>query len=85
MHSGVVVRASKKLYFTQQKLRCDKDALLVTYHYYDYVDELTCYKNEDGTPKTSRKLKLLKHAPIPIGEFIKIYHDACTTATTSGT
>ena len=45
----------------------------MTYHYYDYVDELTCYKNEDGTPKTSRKLKLLKHAPIPIGEFIKIY------------
>ena len=48
----------------------------MTYDYYDYVDELTCYKNEDGTPKTTRKLKLLKHAPIPIGEFIKIYYDA---------
>ena len=45
----------------------------MTYHYYDYVDEPTCYKNTDGTPKTSRKLKLLKHAPVPVGEFIKTY------------
>ena len=55
MHSGVVVRASKKLYFTQQKLRCDKDALLVTYHYCVFVNELTCYFLTRGTLSSPEK------------------------------
>ena len=45
----------------------------MAYHYYDYVDEPTSYLNNDGSPKTTRKLKLLKHAEVPVGEFLDLY------------
>ena len=53
--------------------RTDQSAVLVAYHYYDYVDEPTTYRNADGSVKFTRHLKLLKHAPVPIGEFMVHY------------
>ena len=65
--------SNKKLSFSPQELRRDQHALKVAYHYYDYVDEPTSYLNNDGSPKTTRKLKLLKHAEVPVGEFLELY------------
>ena len=64
---------SNKLKTVFEEERTDTDALKVPYHYYGYVEEATSYTNDDGSTKMTRRLKLIKHAPIPIGEFMKIY------------